>query len=219
MRCFTVSLLSLLVWLPAVSLAQSPPKQHPPATVPLLGAYFLPVPEILYQHLTELPAGQGLVVERVKAKSPAARMGLQPYDVLLRFANRPVTDVQHLAGLLWALPPGNSSKIEVIRNGKPLMLSCQVQQADLPALPKALVKPVGPPAVNVQAEPLPNGKLKLTLTYYAGNGGKLEALTCTGNLEEIETQIRQRTQQQDISPRVQELLDVALRRLRMLNLR
>jgi hypothetical protein len=85
------------------------------------------------------------------------------------------------------------------------------------AVSKALPKPGGPPAVTVEAEPLEQGKFRVVLRFYAANSGKLEEVPCSGSLGEIEAEVRSLRDQNRISPRVQDLIDVVLQRIRELN--
>ncbi len=55
--------------------------------------------------------------------------------------------------------------------------------------------------------------MSVTFKYYASGGSKLEQVQCTGSLDEIKKQVNDR----GMPPRVQDLADVAIERLRVLN--
>jgi S1-C subfamily serine protease len=63
----------------------------------------------------DLPNASGLLVESVVANSPAARAGLMPRDVIVRFAGQPVAGVDDLHRLLTAERSGIPAEIEMVR--------------------------------------------------------------------------------------------------------
>lgn len=222
-RLYFLLAIGLFLWSDA-SFAQSPPpltldEPTSKSTLQILGAKFAPIPEVLYTHLPTLPKGQGLLVDTVDENSVAEKLGLQRHDILVRYGATNVQDLKHFAGMLWATPPGKPGKLHIYRAGKPQVLNCSLEQLDLPDFAKAQIKPGGPPALNLEAEALPNDKLKITFTYYAGGSSKLQTVTCQGSVEEIETQVHQISQKQQIPTQVRELLDVALQRVRLLKQR
>jgi hypothetical protein len=74
------------------------------------------------------------------------------------------------------------------------------------------------PAVNVEAQRLEGGRLQVTFTYYAHATGKLEQLKCSGSLSQIEGEVRELGKQNRMSARVQDLVEVGLRRMRALDI-
>jgi len=82
--------------------------------------------------------------------------------------------------------------------------------------PRPALKPVGPPAVDVEAQRLESGKLQITFTYYQGTG-KLERVKCSGSITDIETAVRVLGKQNRMPSRVQDLVEVALRHIRVLD--
>jgi hypothetical protein len=82
---------------------------------------------------------------------------------------------------------------------------------------RGVLKPGGPPAVDVEAKRLEGGKLQITFMYYSQGTGKLERVRCSGSLAEIENEVRVLGEQNRMPARVQDLVDVALRRIRKLN--
>jgi hypothetical protein len=189
-----------------------------PKTTPvpqLLGASFTAVPEVLYAQVPALPKGKGLLIEAIAKDSVAAKIGLHRFDVVVSYGNASVQDVKQLAGLLWATPPGQKATFVILRAGKQLPINYVLKAADLPTT--AMVKPTGPPAVNLEVAPLSNDRMKITFTYYAGDSSKLQTFVCEGTLVEIEKQLK--SQKPQIPGPVQELLDVAVDRIRMMKMR
>jgi hypothetical protein len=93
-------------------------------------------------------------------------------------------------------------------------LDVSLRPGDLtPSTVKGAIKPGGPPAVAIECTYLKDGKLQLVLAYYGAATSKLETLTCSGSLGEIEQQVRDH----NLPNRVEELVDVAIKRLRAAN--
>lgn len=84
--------------------------------------------------------------------------------------------------------------------------------------PRAALKRVGPPAVSVEAQRLEEDRLQITFTYYAHGTGKLERVKCSGSISQIESEVRELGKQNRMSVRVQDLVEVALRRIRVLDI-
>jgi hypothetical protein len=68
-----------------------------------------------------LPEDQGLVVETVVPDLPAAQAGIQPYDVLLKAADKPLRQAQDLIDVIQEAKD-SELLIELIRGGKPMLL-------------------------------------------------------------------------------------------------
>ena len=47
-----------------------------------------------------LPKGQGILIDRVAKDSPAAKAGLQPYDVLLSYGNQKLHSPEQLVEMV-----------------------------------------------------------------------------------------------------------------------
>ncbi len=197
----------------------------PPTTLLAAGAQIAAVPELLYHHLQlpNLKPGQGVVVRHVTPGSPAARAGLRRYDVLLSFAGTPIRDGAHLVRLVGAALPDAKTPVLLVRSGQEMTV--QVALNGLTAtepgveasVPKGMIRPDGPPAVSVAAEPLAGGKLRVTFLFYSDGTGKLERVTCSGSMTEIQSQVRTLGRSNRIPTGVQALVDVALDRIRSLN--
>jgi hypothetical protein len=128
-----------------------------------------------------------------------------------------------LIRLLQATTPEGKSHVLLVRAGKEMRVRVRlaapvgVNTPAPPLFPKAIIKPGGPPAVSVQAEPLESGKLQITFRFYSDGKGKLDEVTCSGSFKEIQAQVRTLGENNQIPPRIQELVDVALKRIRDLN--
>jgi hypothetical protein len=205
--------------------SQTPAKPTPePKTVSAAGLRLAAVPEALYSHL-DLPnfqRGHGVLVERVGAASPGDRAGLKRHDILLSYDGTTLRDGAQFARLLQDATADKTVPLVLIRGGKEMSMSvCLAGVGDttatLPLIPKGLLKPGGPPAVSVEAEALDGGKLRVTFTFYSDGKGKLDRLTCSGSLTEIQRQVRSLGENREIPPRVEDLLDVALKRIQDLS--
>lgn len=74
----------------------------------------------------ELPES-GVVVQRVQPSSAADKAGLQPGDVILRFAGKKVDSIKQLRSLSDAVPDGRSVPALVLRNGRAQYLAIAPQ--------------------------------------------------------------------------------------------
>jgi hypothetical protein len=181
----------------------------------LEGIHLGPVPEVLYAQLPTLPRGRGVVVEDVKNDCPLAQRGVRKHDILLSLDGTALRDGMHLARLL-AGPGEAPRRLNLFRGGRPQTVTLGPTPVELVAQPKGMLKAGGPPAVSVEAEPLKHGKLKVVFTFYSSNSGKLEQVTCSGSLSEIEQEVRDQGTKKGMPPQVQDLVDVALKRMRVL---
>ncbi len=66
--------------------------------------------------------GEGVLVNEVFEKDPAALAGIKPGDVIVRIDGSLVDSPNKLSRLIGTLPPGSTSKIEVVRDLKYLLL-------------------------------------------------------------------------------------------------
>jgi serine protease Do len=65
----------------------------------------------------------------VSEKSPAAKAGLNPDDVITSINGQPVNDNRSLILAIGRLPIGQSFKVEVLRDGRPQTLTVTLEQA------------------------------------------------------------------------------------------
>ncbi|MGE0529196.1 MAG: PDZ domain-containing protein [Bdellovibrionales bacterium] len=212
--------LALCLVVPLIVSAQAHSTGNPDSPVPMasfLGAHFIPVPDLLAAHLKQIQPHQGMVVQDVKNDSLAYRLGLRKHDILLKIQDTPVHSQTNLTSPFLLMNSGQVARLGLVREGKAVTLSYQLQKNDLQVIPKSVSKTTGPPSVSLEAQPMENGQISIKLTFYAGGSGKLKTLQSTGSIEEVEHQLRQQSRAQNISPRYQDLVDVALRRVRALN--
>lgn len=190
---------------------------------PYLGVLVSPVPEVLYDHVSELPRGYGVVVAHVLPDSPAARASLRRHDILLQFGDDRIRDGEHLARLIIGRKPDQKVSLVFMRAGKKVNTDVTLTLGPVlriagtvgsPAEPaKGTAKPGGPPEVSVSAAPLDGGKMKLTIEYYQETIGRVRSVTCDGTAEEIASKVKEL----ELPPRVRELTRVALDRIRDLD--
>jgi hypothetical protein len=182
---------------------------------PEVGLHLAVVPEALYAHLPQLPQGRGVLVEKITPGSIADKAGFRRYDVLLSVGGKPFQKDAQFFNLI-RQNRFKKTPVEVLRQGTPLTLTLSLMPDEPPFDAKSLIKPDGPPAITVETKPLDDGKLRVTLTYFSDLTGKLERVTCAGTLPEIEKTVRDLGANRRMSPRVQNLADVALQRIRLL---
>ncbi|HWE02136.1 MAG TPA: PDZ domain-containing protein [Tepidisphaeraceae bacterium] len=81
-----------------------------------------------------LPVGMGLVVEFVVPDSPAAKAGVQQYDVLQKLDDQLLVNQEQFAILVRMRKPGEEVKLTVFREGKPQALTAKLAEHDLEPL-------------------------------------------------------------------------------------
>jgi hypothetical protein len=199
----------LLVFLFASSaIAQTPNA----AAIP--GLQLGKVPAVLYAQVPNIPSGKGVLVLKVEPDSLAAQVGLAQYDILLSLSGNSLTNAEQFYRLAETGAHAPKMNLRLVRGGKELTLHISTKLlAHADSGPKAILKPGGPPAVTVEAKPLEGNRMSVTFKYYANGGSKLEKVECTGSLDEIKKQVQDR----GMPPRVQDLADVAIERLRVIN--
>jgi serine protease Do len=91
----------------------------------MLGVMILEVtPEIAKQ--LGLSETRGAVVSQVNPDSAAAKAGIKPYDVIVKYDGKDVEDTAHLRNMVAATAPGTQVKMGIIRDGKEETLSVRV---------------------------------------------------------------------------------------------
>jgi Do/DeqQ family serine protease len=75
------------------------------------------------------PNEKGTVVARVLPGGPAASAGLQPNDVILRFGDVLVEDLQHVQRLVLDAPVGKPVTLRIMRNGKEQSVTVTIAEA------------------------------------------------------------------------------------------
>jgi uncharacterized membrane protein len=84
---------------------------------PWLGIAMEPVQEVVRAQLPLAP-GEGIVVSHVVPDGPAAKAGLQPNDILLRFEDQILVEPSQLQKLIAMKKPGDSVKLGFMRKGE-----------------------------------------------------------------------------------------------------
>jgi hypothetical protein len=199
----------VLLLAPAGLAAQTP--------VAPLGLKVGKVPDSLYAQLPQLPKDQCCLVEDVESESRAARVGLRRFDIIVSLDKKTVADARSLEEQLSRLKKGQKALLSVVRAGKKIALPVDAHRTDNDANPKAAAKGGEPPAVTIQFQPMDHGRLNLVLTYASAVTGKMERLAYIGQLAEIERQIQTDFREQRLPERVQDLVEVALERVRTIN--
>lgn len=99
----------------------------PSADKTYLGLHVGPVPKVLSMHLPEvLAADSGLLVFGIDPDSPAADAGLQSSDILVRFDGKNVSSNDQLIDHLDETKVGQTVELNLIRQGKPLVVHVKV---------------------------------------------------------------------------------------------
>lgn len=191
-----------------------------------LGVLVSPVPEVLYDHVPELPRGAGVVIAHILPDSPAARANLRRHDILLRFDEEKVRDGEHLARLINARKPEEKVSLLLLRSGKRISADATLTLGPIlkiagttrvvPSDPsKGTAKAGGPPPeVSVSAAPLDGGRMKVTIEYYQEAQGRVRSVSCDGTPEEIASKVKE----MELPARVRDLTHVALKRINDLDL-
>ncbi len=110
-----------------------------------------------------LERAAGAYIERLVANSPAARAGLQPGDVVVRFDGQPVRRSTDLPWLASSAGVGALARVDLIRQGKPMSVKVR-----LIALPKKLGGHGQNPA---------SGFLQTGVVFLEGLGMKVSTVT------------------------------------------
>ncbi|MFO1317287.1 MAG: trypsin-like peptidase domain-containing protein [Burkholderiales bacterium] len=61
---------------------------------------------------------EGVVIREVEPGGPAARAGMQVFDVVVEIAGKPTRNVPQLLARIAELPPGSTAKVHIVRSGK-----------------------------------------------------------------------------------------------------
>jgi PDZ domain len=188
-----------------------------------LGLLFAPIPEAQFKKLQQLPRGQGVRVTQVLAHSPAAKADLQRDDLVLEYNNEKIRDCEHFARLIINDKPNRKAKLTVLRDGqeKSVEVTLELGPALRIAAPnksiketaevaKGVAKPGGPATVCVSAMPIDEGKMKVTIEFYAEGTGRIRTVVCQGQPAEIDSEVEKLPQRERDAARN------ALERLRLL---
>ncbi len=125
--------------------------------VPFIGVVTTPIaPAVRAQ--TDLGEDIGLSVESVAPDSPAARAGLEPFDILAKYDDQLLCAAVQLSALVKRTGPGNTATLTVIRRGKEMPIEVTVGEHAVPAA-LALERVAGPHGQpDVAAQPILPGR-------------------------------------------------------------
>lgn len=109
-----------------------------------LGVGLAPVPPPLAAQLPETLSGeQGLVVVHVAPDSPAARVGIQLHDILVRYEDQKIFSTAQLIKLVRGDRPGREVELGVVRRGKLLKVRVKLGTRPASGLPPLRRPPFG----------------------------------------------------------------------------
>lgn len=91
----------------------------------MLGVVVQDLNEDLATHF-HLSENNGALVSQVNKDSPAEKSGIKSGDIIVRFNNQEVSNTRQLRNLVAATIPGNTVKLEVIREGKKLTFNVTI---------------------------------------------------------------------------------------------
>ena len=94
-----------------------------------LGVMIQPVTEEVAASL-ELDSKQGALVSDLDPAGPAAKAGVQRYDVIVGFGGKPVHEMEELPKLVASAPVGSKAELKVIRKGSEKKLTVQLGELD-----------------------------------------------------------------------------------------
>lgn len=199
---------------PAAGAAPAQPPQAMKAPTPAsahLGVAVRPVPPVLAAQLPgDVPRGQGLVITAVEPDSPAARAGLQNYDILLSYDDQRLYSPDQLVALVSADRPGRKVHLKVLRGGRlqeidvalgagaPRQMPAPRPMAPWSRPPMAMPHPPVPeqqkPRVRevfeaMSVERKPDGQYEVSIRYRDADGNE-RSHEFKGSREEISEQIR-----------------------------
>jgi membrane-associated protease RseP (regulator of RpoE activity) len=104
-----------------------------PVTRGYLGVTIDRLPEPVRAQLPEtIPREQGLLVEQVIQDSPAAKAGLQPFDILLQYNDQKLFSPEQLNRLVGSDSGGQPVKLTVVRGGKVSTLDVTLGESSPP---------------------------------------------------------------------------------------
>lgn len=95
-----------------------------------LGVFIQQLDESMAQGLGLKDASEGILVSGVMKGSPAEKSGLQKYDVILKLNGQKVDDSNQFRNKVALTAPGQSVKLEILRNGKKISVSPVLKEAE-----------------------------------------------------------------------------------------
>ena len=93
--------------------------------------------------IAQLPAGastgEGIIITRFAADSPAKKSGLQAHDILLAYDNIKIIHPKQFINLVRKDQPGRVVQLKVLRNGKLISHPVTLGMQEIPQIPDGLV--------------------------------------------------------------------------------
>lgn len=102
------------------------------------------------QRAMSLPVSSGAVIQDVTSGSPADRVGLQPYDVIVSFKGAEVANDGELIRAISASAPGTAAELQVLRDGR--QFATTVKLAERPSRAAPTAPPAAPAAQSREPE-------------------------------------------------------------------
>lgn len=95
-----------------------------------LGVFIQPLDDAMAQGLGLKDSREGILVSGVVGGSPADKVGIRKYDVILRLNGQKVSDSNQFRNQVAMTTPGTVIEIELLRNGQRLIVKPQLQEQD-----------------------------------------------------------------------------------------
>jgi serine protease Do len=118
-----------------------------------LGVMIQPVTEEVAASL-ELDSQEGALVSDLDPAGPAAKAGVQRYDVIVGFGGKPVHQMEELPKLVASAPVGSKTALKVIRKGKEKELSVELGELEGEPVLASAEPEAGPGAFGLQVQAL-----------------------------------------------------------------
>jgi S1-C subfamily serine protease len=94
-----------------------------------LGVYIQDIDEDMAE-FEDLPSTDGVLVSGIIDGSPAEEAGLKEGDVIVKFDGQDVRSVRRLTNMIEDTKPKTKVDIEILRDGNPRVLACQIGASD-----------------------------------------------------------------------------------------
>ena len=114
-------------------------------TVPFLGVYAVPLNPAVAKQL-KLADGLYLSLEQAIPDSPAAKAGLERFDVLMKFDDQILVNSQQLQALVRSKKKGDLVKLSILRGGEEKTVEVQMGEQQVPKVVFGRALPAPAPA-------------------------------------------------------------------------
>lgn len=130
------------------------PRVHPDRPEPWIGLEVSPLHEAMRAHVSIVPDGVGFVVTRLENGGPAAKAGIQRFDILWKFEDQLLVNEAQFGTLLRLKSAGDKVDFGIVRSGQAQII--EVTVGDMPE--QNATAGVGPSEIPI----FPNGVPGLT---------------------------------------------------------